>query len=705
MALRTQIFSQLPWVGGVNSAIDSAMIPPNQLVQADHVQFDTRGSRQIRDGVNYNWDGATSSTSSLIGGFDFWYGTAARVQREIAIDSAKNVYSYTNGGTSGTRSAITLDSTAGTAWGSAITKASFEAMNNQCIIAVDGANNRPRKWAGGTNKMYDLGQLDNTFPAPVKRSFNSSSITLTFATSIDDFFDYGQQIVVTNSLDTSMNGTQTLTVFGGTTLSYRIATGQFPTSSTRSSSGTTRTVIFSSSVTGYLQMGSTIVVTGAGDSGYNGTFTVSSVSGSTITYTALTSLSESTVSDTGFLIIGTTNDTIITVQKVLNTPQCSIVRQHLGRIWTNDKTNLDRLNYSPTYDPDTWGGIGDSGAIDIGVGDGDNEGITAIFPSFKGVLFVAKRTKLYKISGLNPEDFQVDIVSNGIGCVGHNAVCTVDEEDVYFVSDRGVHSLGATINYGDFEVKFISADIQRTFRDNWTKANRKFIQCGYIPYLNSVQFAVLDTTANSSTQATIWNYNIPGQSWYRWPNIECTTYFVANDADKKRAYVGGTKQRLGQTLTGNTFDVSTAGVNIPILYTIKSGLIFPTASPYAKQEGVIWPGNASYSVKGFKKFSLVYKPQGNHNITVTLQIDNFPPQSLSFTQTDSTALLGTTFVLGSSLLGSSFVMAPYSQTIDGYGRGIQVTIQESGVDQYVEIQGFLIEYEDAGTQQEVRNTN
>src|SRR5690606_5211037 len=97
-------------------------------------------------------------------------------------------------------------------------------------------------------------------------------------------------------------------------------------------------------------------------------------------------------------------------------PEASFLREYLGRVWCNDKNDKDRLHYSTPGNEEEWGGVGDSGAIDIGIGDGDPEGITNAFV-FKGVLFVAKRTKLYKILGDTPETFHVVLVSDGIGCV------------------------------------------------------------------------------------------------------------------------------------------------------------------------------------------------------------------------------------------------------------------------------------------------
>lgn len=367
-------------------------------------------------------------------------------------------------------------------------------------------------------------------------------------------------------------------------------------------------------------------------------------------------------------------------------PQASIAREHLGRLWMNDKTNLDRLHYSTTGTAAEWNGVGDSGAIDIGTGDGDPEGITAIFPTFKGELFVAKKTKLYRISGYTPETFQVSLVSSGIGCVSHNSVAMVDQDDIVFSSERGFHSLAATAAYGDFEGAFLSAPIQQTFNDEFTKSRLKFIQAAYLNTINSVAFAVTDETVGTGANNCLWLFNFQSKSWYSWPNVSCESLLVADDTDQRRFYFGTSTNRIGKSFNGTNYDVTEAGASAAIPMDLASGIIYPTGDAQA--------------VVGFKKFTLFYKPVGAHTITVSLKIDNFSPQTLTFSQSDTDDLLGTTFILGSSVLGASNIMAPQTQTFDGFGRGIKVRITQSGIDEQVEIQGFAVEFEPAGLRQE-----
>ena len=520
MGMRTQLFKMIPWQGGLHTSVEISEVQPNELVQAENILFAESGSRHIREGINQDWDDQSNSTESIIGLHDFWYGSASRTNKRIAVTDGKKVYPYSS---SGVRSA---DIFTGTAWSNSITKVSMVTFNNTCIIAVDGDSNVMKKYDGTT--FADL---------------------------------------------------------GGTP------------------------------------------------------------------------------------------------------PVASICREHLGRLWTNDKTNLDRLHYSTTANAEQWNGSGDSGALDIGVGDGDPDGITAIFPTFKGILFVAKRTKLYKVVGYTPEEFQVILVSSGIGCPSHNSIALIDQDDMFFVSERGVHSIAATDTYGDFQATYLSSPIQKDFNDRATKSRLKYVWGAYASNINSYAIALTDDNYSATENKAIWLYNIPLKSWYYWPNISCQSLITASDSDQKRFYIGSNVTRVYKTLTGLRYDQNTSGTDTSIPMRVKTGMIYPDGNPY--------------TMKAFRKFCLFYKPRGTHTITVSLKVDNHAAQSLSFSDTSGADTLGVSFTLGTSTLGSQSVPGAYTFPIEGYGRGIQITITQTGVlsQADVDIQGFAIEWEPAEAQQ------
>ena len=105
-------------------------------------------------------------------------------------------------------------------------------------------------------------------------------------------------------------------------------------------------------------------------------------------------------------------------------------------------------------------------------------------------------------------------------------------------------------------------------------------------------------------------------------------------------------------------------------------------------------------MKMFKRLSLYFRPVGSFSFTVRVKIDNQDETSFSIVQTSDEDLLSTTFVLGSSSLGVAGVFVPVTNPIEGVGRGVQITVEDSTAGQGVEIYGISIEYEDADINQE-----
>ena len=363
-------------------------------------------------------------------------------------------------------------------------------------------------------------------------------------------------------------------------------------------------------------------------------------------------------------------------------PDFSMMRIHQGRLWTNNKTNKDRLEYSSPGNPEEWNGTGDSGAIDIEPGDGDADGITAIFPPFKGALFVAKGAKLYQISGDSPENYRVDAVSSGVGCVNHKSVVAVDQDDIVFVSQKGVHSLAATAAHGDFEGEFLSSKIQPAF-NKWDQSKLKFIQAVYDAEINSVAFSVTEAAAGGSPN-DVWLLNVNNKQWYQWPDISCESLgYRINVLSKKKILMGTNDGRVIEAQNGTFTDFGTSGYE----YKVRTGTIYPDGSPV--------------TIKGFKKLGFLFRPKGDFQATVRVKIDNQAAQYLSFEQEASGDLLGSTFVLGASRLGVDNVLAPYMKQIDGFGRGCVIEITQSGTGEQLEIYGVIIEYESADIAEEV----
>lgn len=371
-----------------------------------------------------------------------------------------------------------------------------------------------------------------------------------------------------------------------------------------------------------------------------------------------------------------------TIADLSGAPDGEFMQEWLGRLWMNDKADKDYLHFSETFEKEIWLGNGDSGALYIGIEDGDPEGITAIAPPFKGSMFIGKGEKVVQIVGDAPENFQTVAMTNGLGMVNHKSVVARDFDDVYFLSRRGFHSILATDAKGDFEGNFLSAKIQPTF-NSWNKANLSLSQGVYIEGLNSVAWAVSEDGQTNLSSLWLHNAAVNEGEWYRWPDLNPRSLGKRLDDKTTRMIVGTSDGRImiGQN---NRFD--DAGESYT--YRVKSGTLYCDGNPQ--------------TIKGFKRLSLLFRQKGRFSFQAYFKVDNQPPQAMTFEQTLDGDELGETFVLGQSILGSEVVMAPVTKQVLGYGRGCTIELAQTGTAAQVEIYGIMVEYEGADIADEVK---
>lgn len=157
-------------------------------------------------------------------------------------------------------------------------------------------------------------------------------------------------------------------------------------------------------------------------------------------------------------------------------PVARVATAHVNRMWAaGTNVNPSRLFFSAFGDPETWSG-GDSGSIDIDVEDGDR--IVGL-ASHKQRLLVFKgpnRGSIHEISGTAPtgsDGFARRVLVRGIALQTHNSIVDVGD-DVWFMSERGVHSISATERFGNFEEADVTRFLKKFFRDqvNRTRLDR-----------------------------------------------------------------------------------------------------------------------------------------------------------------------------------------------------------------------------------------
>ncbi len=676
MAKRSQLFTLMPWSGGLNDSTDPGAIPPGDLVYADNILMTTAGARIKRPGLAY---------------FD-----AIAVPEVTAAELTSNVVTVTFASDIEDPNAIFVV-------GETITVACPEESGVN-------ATNVPIISATGSTITYAKTNADIA-------SFAPASIQITRTSSAVGVYDFWYYNDTNNTKEHAVamltsqgklftfddNGFRTEITKATHNVTGALAS---PAIFTLSSHGfATGTAITFSALTGGTGLSTNEIyyVERISDNTF---YLSNTIGGSRINCSA--ALTASTMSVPFGLTLpikscdmrafneklfitadGIDNWPIIYDPMVSETytyiknaaPNASIMSEHEGRLLMNDKFNVDRLHYSAPGDHTQWQGYGDSGVIDIGIGDGDPTGISAIFPTFKGALFVSKSETLYRLPDPGLPMSRIENVSGGVGAVSHKACAPVDLDDVLFISKRGFHSLAATNAYGDFSGAYLSEKIQNAFQ-SFTASRRQYTWGKYFSRYNTVFFNVAESSATN--QDAIYAYNIKYKEWFKWPDVVAQT--------------------VGTAKSGNN-DVLIMGTSDSRLVTLASGLYTDSttttgAYSYRVKTGKIYVDNNPNTVKAFKRLSIIFKPQGSFQFEANVKIDNLPVQQLVFSKNTSGDLLGSTFILGESALSYNSTMDPFSVPIEGYGRGIQVEIVNRTADQQVTIYGLAIEYVPAGLSQE-----
>lgn len=678
-------FLKVPWSGGINASVDPGVLPDDDLIVADNVVFSSTTTRLKREGHD-----AFDSTSELpVPSTRASSGTTKTIVFASALqptspDRHKLVLGERITVTSDAAAESTYETTAEVTslTGSTITYEGSGSATESTTAVSSTFTIKRRPYIHGRDFWYT----------------NASGVKLRYAVAVTDqgkIFRHdtdGNRIEITpnsKTFTTVDTGTEraTITGHGWSTgqLVYLTTTGSLPGGlSVNTAYYIIRidadTVQFATSKANALAS-TAINLTSSG----SGTHTarirrLDQPMGAT----ALTRVNSVVFNNK--LIIGFSGvgnypiifDPLVSTTEyyelAINSPDCDMLVEHLGRIFTNDKLELDFVHWCSTFDHTLWLGLGDSGGDFVSPGDGDPSGITCIFPSFKQTLFIGKKTKTYKVVGYTPEEFQFLPVSTGLGTEGSAVAAAIDLDDVIYISQRGVHSIKATDAYGDFDGAYLSQKIKPTFA-SWPKTQLAKINTVYIPDLSSVCFNIAEET---STQSAIWLFNVEKKEWYRWPNLSARAMWAYLDGDNKTRLMysnGDGNLRLAQN------GVFTDPGNVAIRYRIKTGQIYPDENPQT------W--------KHFKKLSLLYKPRGRYSFTLKVWIDNLPIQTYSFSQGIEGDELGTAFILGQSVLGASSVFAPFTVDIEGHGRGIQFEVENDNRDEQVEIYGYSIEFEGA----------
>lgn len=343
------------------------------------------------------------------------------------------------------------------------------------------------------------------------------------------------------------------------------------------------------------------------------------------------------------------------------------ITEHFGRMWMAGNPDFPyRVYYSSSLDPEDWTNDGDSngGSLDLTV-TGDPEGITGL-ASFQQRLYVWTRKKLYQITGNSVDDFTVEPITQGIGCIS-NASIVQTENDVFFASDRGYHSLRQLQNGRLTESTFHSRDVQTIWTEMINGGLYHRVMSVYDERSNCIFITV--PTSGQQLNDLILVYNTTFDLWFTFPSINARSLWPLLIGNRQRMCVGHESGRIGIMGSSSTDDYGTG-------YAART------------RSGNIYPGDVVNQQKRFTSITILASTTKPSDFSVGWIIDGEKQGSKALNLAAGTDLIGIDFVLGASRLGVGQYV-PYTATIEDIGYGIQIEVVCGGSSD-VEYYGYVL---------------
>lgn len=279
-----------------------------------------------------------------------------------------------------------------------------------------------------------------------------------------------------------------------------------------------------------------------------------------------------------------------------------------SRLWFGAGTLLTAS--APVSDTDyTPGG----GAFVINTSDE----ITAL-RSFRDILIVFCRNKIYKLSGSSSTNFVLEPITTNLGCALGDTVQEV-AGDLYFLAPDGIRSVAATERIGDFNLSPVSLAIQPTISAFTASRNRVFSTA----LTAKSQYRLLSKEASLSSTAEGFIGTRRGDAW----EFSILKGFTGTAADSSLNLLGvevsvlaGASGYVYQMESGNSLD--------------GAALTYTYQTPYLTFDD---PNIR----KVFRRLRLFLRAEGNYDLTLRLLLNYTDSSTLGTLQPEEILLART----------------------------------------------------------------
>ena len=298
--------------------------------------------------------------------------------------------------------------------------------------------------------------------------------------------------------------------------------------------------------------------------------------------------------------------------------QCYLARKHRGSIWAAGDPDSPEVLYKSNGETITDFTTGTSNSFNVDLGVSDPRGLTAICPDFLGRLYLGKYNSLYEMD-TSVSTFPIRPITESYGIISHNAVVTI-AGDLIYPSTRGLHSLQATIQYGDVSETFLSKNISNIWLEKIDFTRSEEINACFSQEFNSYLMVYPDRTTGAYN---LLGYNITEGSFYHWdelgvscvgPQLDPTTGFQRILFGKDEGSVDYMERYTGATYVDHD--------DGPYTSRFKTPPMFPSVVPGPTFR--------------FTRAEIFFVPRSTSPITLEYQVDQKPAQTVSISQSEAT---------------------------------------------------------------------
>ena len=312
-------------------------------------------------------------------------------------------------------------------------------------------------------------------------------------------------------------------------------------------------------------------------------------------------------------------------------------------------------------------------------GDGDPVGITGISPPFRGDIYAFKWNSIHRIYRSN-YGYGIDTLTDENGAIHHNAIVST-QNDIYYVSPFGIHSLTMTDKYGAAEGATITYPIYDYFQKsiNWSNAKNMILK--YDKASNTLLLSY--SSSGSMTNDRVLGYNILTKQFFEW-HYELPVLGNYFDFGIQKTLVHSSDVGTGY-LDEDSHLIGEQGIDMEI----ETGPIFPLENPKGR---VIFTNGWLIAKPTSKNILINIFVSIDGKQEISTEVDTFGDGEGAVINPDTGGIIGT------DLIGwnrEDMAILPFKCEGEGASVKFRITQEppENDPDQECELFGILFEFE------------